>query len=407
MKKFVFLMALCFGVAYLYAQTQGITYQALIISDKAEQIPGKDISGNILPNHDIMMRFTILDAAGTIDYQETQATTTDAFGMINLIIGKGELTNVSPKTFTEIDWSGEPKSLKVDISFDQVDPFFTDFSLQELNFVPYAYHKNITATGSLKVDGVSSLQDLAVHATTNLNGRVDVNNSSPVHMTGNLHVEDTTVLDDRLYVNSKANFTGQVTIDADINGDQDNSNSFPLVIRGSTQGISIKVDGSKSNANDYLLFYDDGGVQGVIEGENAEDVYTDLGYYIDNAGYLAGIGKATLDVVGASTSATVCVGIVPCVTTPTPSLIISAAAKLVIAIAQMAAYNYSRFANAGVVYKTKGADYAEWLPKLNSSDIFYPGDIVGIKGGYVTFKTDDADVIMVVSSNHIVLGNTP
>ena len=56
---------------------------------------------------------------------------------------------------------------------------------------------------------------------------------------------------------------------------------------------------------------------------------------------------------------------------------------------------------------TKGADYAEYLPKANPNEIFYPGDIVGIKGGYVTKKTDDADLIMVVSSRPIVLGNLP
>ena len=407
MKKLFILVLSLLVITELFSQSQGISYQAVIISTSNQEIPGNDISGNIMPNRDIMVRFSILDASGSINYQEEQATRTDAYGMINLIIGQGTVTATSPLTFTEIDWNGTPKDLKVDISLNQTDKFYTDFSVQQLNFIPYAYHKNITATGSLKVDGKSTLQDLSVEATTNLNGSLDVNNASPTNLTGSLRVEDNTTLEKKLTVNSTSKLNGQVTINADINGAQESPDSYPLVIRGSDQGISIKVDGSKSSANNFLLFSDDAGVQGRIEGESDADVYTDPKYIFENVGYTVKLAMAIKDLVSASTSSTVCVGVGACVTSPVPSLIIGATIKVIVQAAQIVSYNFFRFHNAGVVYKTKGADSAEFLPKADPAEQFYSGDIVGVKGGFVSSRTDDADLIMAVSSRPIVLGNMP
>jgi hypothetical protein len=407
MKKLLFIVTLFFLMVKLFGQSQGISYQAVIIDQNAQEIAGVDISGNIIPNRAIMVRFTILDAAGTIDYQEEQAATTDAYGMINLVISKGTPTASSPHLFKEIDWDGTSRSLKVDISLSQTSVFYTDFSLQELNFVPYAYHKNITATGSLDVNGKSTLQDLTVKATTNLNGSLDVNNSSPSHLSGTLTVDQTTTLGNTLTVNAASNLNGQVSIIGGAKGSKSLDESYPLLVKGSNQGIAIKIEESRSKSNNFLRFYDEDGVQGQIEGESYEDVYTDPKYYFDNVNNIIHLGVAIKDLVASTSSSTVCVGIGACVTSPVPSLIASAAANVVVATAQVAAYNYFRYENAGVIYATKGADYAEWLPKANRKDHFVPGDIVGIKGGYVTFSTDSAEMVMVVSQRPTVLGNTP
>ncbi len=155
MKKLFLFTLLLLVIVKLFGQSQGISYQAVIIDKTPQEVPGVDITGNIIPNHPIMMRFAILDAAGTIEYQEEHATTTDMYGMINLVIGRGIQTLISPGTFAEIDWNGTPKALKVDISFSDTDIFYSDFSYEDLTFVPYAFHKNITATGSLIVDGMT------------------------------------------------------------------------------------------------------------------------------------------------------------------------------------------------------------------------------------------------------------
>ncbi len=61
----------------------------------------------------------------------------------------------------------------------------------------------------------------------------------------------------------------------------------------------------------------------------------------------------------------------------------------------------------GVTYGSKGADYAEWLPRADEHEEIRWGMVVGVKGGRISKTTDGADQIMVVSRAPIVLGNTP
>jgi len=63
--------------------------------------------------------------------------------------------------------------------------------------------------------------------------------------------------------------------------------------------------------------------------------------------------------------------------------------------------------NQGIVYGSKGADYAEWLEKENLEDNFTFGEVVGIKGGKISRNTEDADHILTISLAPIVLGNMP
>ncbi len=61
----------------------------------------------------------------------------------------------------------------------------------------------------------------------------------------------------------------------------------------------------------------------------------------------------------------------------------------------------------GVTYGSKGADYAEWLPRADEHEDIRWGMVVGVKGGKISKSTDGADQVMVVSRAPIVLGNTP
>ncbi len=410
MKRIVFFALLFFIMIKLSGQTQGISYQAVIIDNSPQEIPGVDISGNILPNHPILVRFTILDTAGTINYQEEQATTTDAYGMINLTIGKGTPTTSSPTTFRGIDWDGTLKSLKVDISLSQTDIFYTDFSFQELSFVPYAYHKNITATGTLAVNGATTLKS-----------RLDVTNGSSTFLSGNLQVDKSTTLQKDLTVDSVSNLNGQVTINANVSGDKSSDSSYSLRVEGSNQGIGVKIKGSRSSSNNFVTFWDDGGVQGSIQGQTVDELLSDPDYIFQNVVFANTILNATASEVqaiaglaAASTSSTVCVGVGACVTSPVPSLIVAAvagvvvqSANLAVAIAQPIEYNVLQVQNIGVTYSSGSGDYAEWLPKSNINEEFLSGDIVGVKGGYITKSSLNTDKFMVISRNPIVLGNMP
>ncbi len=412
MKKLIFIGLSFFMILKLSGQTQGINYQAVIIDKTPQEIPGRDITGNIMPNHPLMIRFSILDAAGTIEYQEEHSTTTDMYGMINLVIGKGTPTAISPDDFTGIDWNGTPKSLKVDLSLGVTEVFYTDFSLEELTFIPYAFHKNITATGSLMVDGKTSLKS-----------RVDVTDGSPTFLSGDLNVEEQTILQNNLTVNAPSNLKGQVTINPDfaVPGLKSDYGAYPLRVEGANQGIAVKIDGTRNSNNYFVTFWDDVNIQGRIEGQTVDELINDPEYIFENIllgneviGSTIDVGKAVAGVVAASSSSTVCAGFGACVTAPVPSLIVAAAAEVVIetanlamAVTEQVLYNISRQENIGVTYQSGAGDYAEWLPKSASTEKFSPGDIVGVKGGFISRTTDNADHFMVISRNPIVLGNMP
>ncbi|NND93810.1 MAG: hypothetical protein HKN45_03040 [Flavobacteriales bacterium] len=175
MKKAILFIFLSLSIQFAQAQTDGISYQAVIIDNNEQEIPGIDISGNYLSQEEVSLKFTIIDSSENIEYQEIHATTTDRYGMVNLIIGEGESTPNSPGIFNEIEWDGTSKDLIVELSYQADD--FQEFSQQPLLFVPYAFHRNITATGSLIVD-----------QETLLNSSLTVANSSPTMLTGDLTV---------------------------------------------------------------------------------------------------------------------------------------------------------------------------------------------------------------------------
>ncbi|WP_299334212.1 hypothetical protein [uncultured Psychroserpens sp.] len=296
-----------------FAQTDGITYQAVIISPDNLELPGVDSEGNYLPNTTIAIRFTIYDSGNQIEFQEVQITDTDEFGRINLLIGDAE-----HDYFKEISWDGTPKDLKVEIDFDAGNNFET-MSRERLTFLPYAYHRNITATGTLTVDdrtylngelqvegptNLSSTLDVNNGNATNLTGTLDVdgivnlneafnvNNGSPSILTGDLNVNANTALDgtldvlglttlNDLVVNGEASFgdltaatlrvtdstnlggglnvtsDSQVKITSTLQGSDLDINKYPLLVEGGNQGIAIKVNavGAK-NENNFISFWD-------------------------------------------------------------------------------------------------------------------------------------------------------
>jgi len=214
-RALISIFALFFS-SLINAQTDGISYQAIIINNNDQEIPGADISGNYLSEGTVILMFTIIDAQGSIEYQETKATTTDKYGMVSLVIGQGNVTGISPGMFDEISWDGTPKQLSVSLSYGGNN--FEELSSQELLFVPYAYHRNITATGTLIVDGESMLNsDLTVsnQSTTNLTG--DLVTDGDAFFNGHsvfntIQVENESVLNGSLEVYGIANFTNQFNV---------------------------------------------------------------------------------------------------------------------------------------------------------------------------------------------------
>lgn len=350
MKKVLSIILFVLASFPLLGQSDGISYQAVIIDPSIQQLPGRDVSGNIFPGRNIAMRFTIYNAQNNEEYQEIHVVTTDKFGMVNLMIGRGTPTSLGTGDFTLISWDGTAKNLQVEINFDGDTNDFEDMSRQELTFVPYAFHRNITATGDMRVDGTSDLNGrLLVQGTTNLNNTLNVNNENATNLSGTLEVDGETTLGNNLMVggstnlndslsinnqgpsffsgdvtvaaegtatfngptvfNSPANFNeinvegpsslnGQVTVRANMDsvGGQSEYNAYPLLVEGSKQGIAIRVNEGRSKDNNYISFWDNDQMWGRIEGITLTELEADSEYNTE-------LAVRTTDIVINSTEA--------------------------------------------------------------------------------------------------------
>lgn len=373
MKKSVFFALFLMCMLKLSGQSHGITYQAVIINADAQEIPGVDINGNYMPEQPLVVRFTIQDETEIIEYQEEHITRTDAFGMINLTIGEGTVTGLSPVIFSEIEWDGTQKDLKVEISLGESAGEYTELSFQKLLFVPYAFHRNITATGTLIVDGATTLRN-----------SLDVTNNSPTYLSGSLTVNQTSSLN------------GQVTITADVNGSDDQYTSYPLRVEGSNQGIGIRIDGSRNASNNYITFWDSDGIQGRIEGQTSDDLLSEPQYIFDQSLYAAQTIVQAANVAIAASAVIL-----------DPGNVAIEAANTAALIAEITAYNVFAFSNLGVTYESGSGDYAEWLPRMYPEENIDYGQIVGVYGGKISKETEKSDMVMVVSKAPVILGNMP
>ncbi|MDC7995104.1 hypothetical protein [Altibacter sp. HG106] len=215
----------------MLGQTDAISYQAVIIDPNVQELPGVNATGNILPNTTIALRFTILDDSGAIEYQEIQNTETDAYGLINVFIGLGEAVQGQ---FDEILWDGFSKDLQVEIAFEGTD--FEPLSQQKLTFIPFAYHRDIIASGDVTVEGTSTfLSDVIIDGTTTLNNGVELNGTTSLN--GDLTVAGITNLENELSVEGTAAFNDDVSI----SGNNSIENNLS-VVGASVLGGALRVE---------------------------------------------------------------------------------------------------------------------------------------------------------------------
>ena len=192
---------------------------------------------------------------------------------------------------------------------------------------------NAVFDGNVTIKGPLALTD-TTQSTQPYNGALTV--AGGVGIIKRLNVFGMTTLTNKLFVGN------QVTISCNPGAGSDASfDDYPLRITSGNQGIAIKVNGSRTGANNYISFWDnDGGgkMWGRIEGQTPGELATEAEFIYDNVIFgmeliiaISNTVMAGIDVAGASSSSTVCAGLGVCVTAPIPSLIVAAVAKLVIA----------------------------------------------------------------------------
>jgi len=144
MKKF--LLIFLFITSYGFAQNSGITYQAVIYNPNGEELPGVNNPYAALTEQSVCLQFGIVDASGTIEYQENIQVTTDVFGMVNLLIGTYPQTSGYAASFSDINWGADAKFLKVDIDINGDCTNFKELSNQPFTYVPFAYYSPASDT---------------------------------------------------------------------------------------------------------------------------------------------------------------------------------------------------------------------------------------------------------------------
>jgi|UPI000485B6B6 hypothetical protein len=171
-----------------YSQTNGITYQALILNPNGEQLPGVNNSNTPLANTFICLKFTIIDQNSLAEYIETARTTTDEFGMVNLIIGTGERIGGYATSFSNVLWNANPKSLKVELSATGTCYTYVEISYQPFTSVPFALfavnsqstaalaalQSTVTANAAATTSALALKEDAVNKSTTTTLGTSDV-----------------------------------------------------------------------------------------------------------------------------------------------------------------------------------------------------------------------------------------
>jgi len=216
-----------------------------------------------------------------------------------------------------------------------------------------------TVGGNFVVNGLTSLNDdlkvdngskslltgpLVVGGKTDSNNSFNVNNSSPTTLGGILHVVKNAIFDDDVLID------GVLTVNNNLN--------IPNLVVSGEGGV---------NGNHIALFENTGGsnADGIAIRINNSELSSENHFvtFLGEGNYIAG---------------------------------------------RIESYDStSEIQNQGVVYGSRGADYAEWLEKEDPSIDFMVGEVVGVKGGKISRNTQNVDHVLTISLAPIVLGNMP
>ena len=156
MKKVGFIFWMWVLVVPALAQVPGITYQAVIYDGQV--LPGEDNRAAPLGDKDLCLKFVFKNSSGISEYEEVITTRTDAFGMVNVIIGLGRRTGGTATTFSEIEWNAQAKFLEVSFDKSVSCSTFLLISSQQFTSVPFAlYAANSGSQGSAGPAGPQGL----------------------------------------------------------------------------------------------------------------------------------------------------------------------------------------------------------------------------------------------------------
>ena len=159
MKKMLTIFISIISVALIAQVPQGVGYQAV----------ATDANGIELVNQSISIRASVLSgsANGTIEWEETHATITDAFGLFALTIGEGNSTgNGAQLSFADISWGTNTHYLKIEIDVTG-GANYSFMGTNQMMSVPYALYAE---SANINYDSISNLLSNDTTFITNVGG---------------------------------------------------------------------------------------------------------------------------------------------------------------------------------------------------------------------------------------------
>jgi hypothetical protein len=174
MKKLL-LILLCLP-AFLLAQVpQGVGYQGV----------AADANGIELVNQSISIKASVLSASanGTIEWEETHATSTDTFGLFALTIGQGASTgNGAQLSFADISWGTNTHYLKIEMDVTG-GANYSFMGTNQMMSVPYALYAENAGDNIWQKDSINNIfyQNGDVNIGTNNNDSSAILNINSVN----------------------------------------------------------------------------------------------------------------------------------------------------------------------------------------------------------------------------------
>ena len=145
MKKLLTIVLSVISLNLMAQVPQGVGYQGV----------ATDNNGIELVNQSISIRASVLSgsANGIVEWEETHATTTDAFGLFTLTIGQGSSSgNGAQANFADISWGANTHFLKIEMDVTG-GTNYSFMGTNQMMSVPYALYAE---SANINYDSISN-----------------------------------------------------------------------------------------------------------------------------------------------------------------------------------------------------------------------------------------------------------
>ncbi len=133
---------------------------------------------------------------------------------------------------------------------------------------------NLTVEGDGSFFNLTAQNDLTVENNLTVEGDGSFDNITVANLTKTKTLE----VDSAAIVKGQLDAQGRLVVDGGADGSQSSQDSYPLLVKGSSQGIAIEVIPTTNNnlesgrGNNYMSFWKNGAMTGRIEGMNTGDL---------------------------------------------------------------------------------------------------------------------------------------